>query len=46
MEGVEIFLEEVKEGVNAIKGTKFEEGVEREESKKYRNGRRSCGRLV
>ena len=38
MEGVEIFLEEVEEGVDAIKGTKFEEGAEGEESKKDGKG--------
>ena len=38
MKGVEIFLEEVEEGVDAIKGTKFEEGAKREESKKDGKG--------
>ena len=38
MEGIESFLEEVEEGVDAIKGTKFEEDAEGEESKKDGKG--------
>ena len=46
IEGVEIFLEEVVEGVESIKGTKFEEEAEGEESKKDGKGEEDLWKIA